>query len=129
MKIKVHVAQILTKKTPNIFVTNCKYHLSVLILAKLIGTKYSRKKYILLVINEVVFKILSFQQSKVLIEYEEGLTPNPDILCNKYGKFPMLYKYCMEHVQDFDYIATGHYARLAFDPELNSNQDDFFCFL
>ncbi len=42
--------------------------------------------------------------------YKKGLTPNPDILCNKIIKFPLLWK----KAQGFgaDYIATGHYARI-----------------
>lgn len=58
--------------------------------------------------------------SQFLSEYEQGMTPNPDILCNKQIKFPMLFKYCEENVPDFDYIATGHYSRLKFDPILKS---------
>ena len=111
------------------FVINCKYRLSVLISAKSTGTKYSgRNKFFCLKIN-LFLNCISSTQSKVLIEYEKGLTPNPDILCNKYGKFPMLYKYCMENVKDFDYLATGHYARLAYDPELNSNQNYLIIFI
>lgn len=45
-----------------------------------------------------------------LNEYEQGRTPNPDILCNKYIKFDAFFKYAqMNH---FDYLATGHYARV-----------------
>lgn len=43
-------------------------------------------------------------------DYERGLTPNPDILCNNVGKFPSLLKIAeQEHA---DHIATGHYARV-----------------
>ncbi len=43
-------------------------------------------------------------------EYEFGRTPNPDVLCNKYVKFGAW----LEKAQKlgFDYLATGHYARL-----------------
>ncbi len=43
-------------------------------------------------------------------EYAEGLTPNPDILCNREIKF----KAFLEHAMDLgaDRIATGHYARV-----------------
>lgn len=47
-----------------------------------------------------------------LAEYRAGRTPNPDILCNKYIKF----KAFLDHALDdlgADYIATGHYARVA----------------
>ncbi len=43
-------------------------------------------------------------------DYEKGLTPNPDILCNNVGKFPSLLKIAEQEHADF--IATGHYARI-----------------
>ncbi len=42
--------------------------------------------------------------------YKNGLTPNPDILCNQTIKFPLLWKEA-EKIKA-DYIATGHYARI-----------------
>jgi tRNA U34 2-thiouridine synthase MnmA/TrmU len=60
-------------------------------------------------------------KSQFLIEYEQGMTPNPDILCNKFIKFPLLLNYCSSKLDSFDYIATGHYARLKFDTKYNSN--------
>lgn len=42
--------------------------------------------------------------------YKKGLTPNPDILCNKIGKFPRMLK--LAKGIGADYIATGHYARI-----------------
>lgn len=44
-------------------------------------------------------------------EYKAGRTPNPDAVCNREIKFGMFYKWAMEN--GFDYIATGHYARVA----------------
>ena len=46
-----------------------------------------------------------------LAEYRAGRTPNPDVLCNREIKF----KTFLEHAQDLgaDFIATGHYARVA----------------
>jgi len=46
-----------------------------------------------------------------LAEYRAGRTPNPDVLCNSEIKF----KAFLEHALKLkaDYIATGHYARLA----------------
>lgn len=44
-------------------------------------------------------------------EYKNGRTPNPDVMCNKEIKFKLLYDWAMAH--GFDYIATGHYARVA----------------
>ena len=42
--------------------------------------------------------------------YEEGLTPNPDILCNKEIKFGLFMDWAIK--EGFDFVATGHYARI-----------------
>ena len=42
-------------------------------------------------------------------EYEQGRTPNPDVLCNREIKFDEFFK-ALEHF-DADYIATGHYCQ------------------
>lgn len=48
---------------------------------------------------------------KELIEsYNSGLTPNPDILCNREIKFGLFLDY-VEQSTDTHTIATGHYAR------------------
>lgn len=44
------------------------------------------------------------------LEYNEGRTPNPCIMCNKNIKFGYLYDIAME--KGFDYLATGHYATI-----------------
>jgi tRNA-specific 2-thiouridylase len=48
-----------------------------------------------------------------LDEYAAGRTPNPDVLCNREIKFGA----CFEHAMRLgaDYVATGHYARVARD--------------
>lgn len=46
-------------------------------------------------------------------EYEAGRTPNPDVMCNKEIKFGLFLQKACE--LGFDYIATGHYARIAKD--------------
>lgn len=44
-------------------------------------------------------------------EYQAGRTPNPDVMCNKEIKFKLLYNWAMKN--GFEYLATGHYARVA----------------
>ncbi len=46
-----------------------------------------------------------------LKDYEAGMTPNPDILCNREIKFKALLEKAMEF--GADYLATGHYCRSA----------------
>jgi len=43
-------------------------------------------------------------------KYKKGITPNPDIDCNKEIKFPMLIQEAQK--RGIDLIATGHYARI-----------------
>ena len=47
--------------------------------------------------------------SYFISETEKGYTPNPDILCNQFVKFDAFYDF-MEQ-ENFDYLATGHYAQ------------------
>ncbi len=41
--------------------------------------------------------------------YKQGITPNPDVMCNKEIKFGLFYKRALK--EGADYIATGHYAQ------------------
>ncbi len=50
-----------------------------------------------------------------LDEYQAGRTPNPDIICNRDIKFGLLYEYMEQN--GFDYLATGHYARVTGNPK------------
>ncbi len=45
--------------------------------------------------------------------YEQGITPNPCVECNRYMKFGKLF----EHARSLgcEYIVTGHYARIEYD--------------
>ena len=45
--------------------------------------------------------------------YEYGGTPNPCIVCNRHLKFGSMLDKALE--TGYDYIATGHYARVTFD--------------
>ena len=43
-------------------------------------------------------------------DYARGITPNPDVLCNRQIKFGHFHRWARE--QGADMIATGHYARI-----------------
>lgn len=45
-----------------------------------------------------------------LAEYQEGRTPNPDILCNRYIKFNEFMHFAWKN--GFTTLATGHYAKI-----------------
>jgi len=48
-------------------------------------------------------------------EYRSGRTPNPCVRCNETVKFGKLWEKARRLGADF--LATGHYARIAFDPD------------
>ena len=53
--------------------------------------------------------------------YAKGLTPNPDVLCNKEIKFGLFLEYAL--AQGADFIATGHYVRKSQNNELLRGSD------
>ena len=53
--------------------------------------------------------------SRFVDSYESGATPNPCIDCNRFLKFDQLYRKAKE--LSFDYLVTGHYARIEKNPE------------
>ena len=52
---------------------------------------------------------------KFILSYECGATPNPCIECNNHLKFERLFDKMNE--LGFDYIVTGHYARIEYDAD------------
>lgn len=61
---------------------------------------------------EIVNLVNEYREHVVryLVEgYENGTTPNPDIMCNREMKFGIFQKYALD--QGFDALATGHYVR------------------
>jgi len=68
------------------------------------------------------FIIFDFREeyNKKIVEYiyewyQKWITPNPDILCNSEIKFKLFLEKAIN--LNFDYIATGHYARIETDLE------------
>ena len=47
--------------------------------------------------------------------YRSGVTPNPDVLCNREMKFGVFLDYALS--QGFEKVGTGHYARRRQSPE------------
>jgi len=65
----------------------------------------------------IPFQVLDFSEeySRRVVdyfyaEYEAGRTPNPDVLCNSEIKFGLFMDWAL--ASGFDYVATGHYAKL-----------------
>lgn len=61
--------------------------------------------------------------SYLIEQYENGYTPNPDILCNKYIKFDHFFNFACNKLQA-DAIATGHYVRTSFGSYLEHFKPD-----
>jgi len=66
---------------------------------------------------DIPFYVMDFEKEykKYVVEYmvrgyAAGLTPNPDVMCNKEIKFGFFLKKALELGADF--VATGHYVRL-----------------
>ncbi|KAG5324490.1 MTU1 thiouridylase, partial [Pseudoatta argentina] len=57
--------------------------------------------------------------SDLVEKYQNGYTPNPDILCNKNIKFDKFFHLARDKFQA-DAIATGHYAKTSFGPYLEN---------
>ncbi|HPP34873.1 MAG TPA: tRNA 2-thiouridine(34) synthase MnmA, partial [Clostridiales bacterium] len=68
-------------------------------------------------INYYVLNFKDVFQQKVIDyftnEYLAGRTPNPCIACNRFVKFEALLAKAVS--MGIDYVATGHYARIAYD--------------
>ena len=67
---------------------------------------------------EIVNLVNEYRERVVryLVEgYKNGITPNPDIMCNREMKFGIFQKYALNN--GFDGIATGHYVRKRFNED------------
>ncbi|MBM3253278.1 MAG: tRNA 2-thiouridine(34) synthase MnmA [Candidatus Omnitrophica bacterium] len=67
--------------------------------------------YVLNLTREFEKEVVSY----FIKQYYQGVTPNPCIVCNEKIKFGVFLK--KAKMLGFNYIATGHYARLIFDKE------------
>ncbi|HZZ19228.1 MAG TPA: tRNA 2-thiouridine(34) synthase MnmA [Opitutaceae bacterium] len=69
-----------------------------------------------------VVNLMSDYRDKVvnylLDGYQRGLTPNPDIMCNREIKFGVFRSWARDH--GFSSVATGHYARRLLDARGNA---------
>lgn len=72
-------------------------------MATLVARKYGCKLEIIDLHREYWDSVVAYTIDKV----RRGLTPNPDVMCNKLIKFGCFEQKCGK---DFDKIATGHYA-------------------
>lgn len=71
---------------------------------------------------DMSFSVVDFSEKfreyvidQFIYSYENGITPNPCIVCNRHLKFDELFQYAMS--LGYDFIATGHYVRI----RLNEN--------
>jgi len=67
---------------------------------------------------EIVNLVNEYREHVVhyLVEgYKNGITPNPDIMCNREMKFGIFQDYALKN--GFEGIATGHYVRKVINPE------------
>ncbi|KAK9892228.1 hypothetical protein WA026_019029 [Henosepilachna vigintioctopunctata] len=80
-------------------------------LCKFLNIKLHKVSFVKQYWNEVFCNLIK--------DYESGLTPNPDVLCNRHIKFNYLYNYIINTL-GADAIATGHYACSSFGPFLEN---------
>jgi len=64
----------------------------------------------------IEFRVVNFMEDyrRLVVDYlldgyQRGLTPNPDVMCNREMKFGVFLKYAQ--AEGFTAVATGHYAR------------------
>lgn len=74
--------------------------------ARLVCDTLGIRHYVLDYAGELEGKIIA----KFVSEYSRGRTPNPCVDCNRYLKFGTLLE--KAKAMGFDYLATGHYARI-----------------
>ncbi len=78
--------------------------------AKTVADRLGIPHYTVQVSSEYTHEVLDYFRS----EYRAGRTPNPCVRCNQTIKFGALLNAARKMGIQFDYFATGHYARLDF---------------
>ncbi|MCH8986979.1 tRNA 2-thiouridine(34) synthase MnmA, partial [Patescibacteria group bacterium] len=73
-------------------------------MARLAAAKIGIPFYSINLIDEYKKRVVDY----MLAGYKKGITPNPDVMCNKEIKFGLFFEKAME--LGADYVATGHYA-------------------
>ena len=82
--------------------------------AKLVAERLGIPHHVVRVSEDYKRQVIEYFRA----EYRAGRTPNPCARCNQYIKFGALLTAARRMDIEFDYFATGHYARLEFkDPE------------
>ncbi len=97
-------------------------------MARLAAEKIGIPFYSLNLVKEYKAKVVEY----LLDGYRQGITPNPDVMCNKEIKFGLFFEKAM--VLGADYVATGHYARtmegkIYAGKDTNKDQSYFLAFI
>ena len=77
--------------------------------ARSVATRLGMPYYVFNFTRDFKEKIIG----KFIACYEQAMTPNPCIDCNRYMKFGMLHNRAKE--LGCDYVVTGHYARITYE--------------
>ena len=75
-------------------------------MARLAAAKIGIPFYSINLVKEYKEKVVEY----LVDGYRKGITPNPDMMCNKEIKFGLFFEKAMS--LGADYVATGHYARI-----------------
>jgi len=84
-------------------------------MAHSVAKRFNIPFYVIRLAEEYNHEVLEYFRH----EYLSGRTPNPCVRCNRTIKFGFLIERAQKTGIPFDYFATGHYARIRFDPVLN----------
>jgi len=74
--------------------------------ARLVAEKIDIPFYVFNFEDEYKKKVVDY----LLDGYKKGITPNPDVVCNREIKFGLLYDTAVN--LGFDYVASGHYVKI-----------------